>query len=283
MAASAETLKCEHHKTAEDDDWTIVLRKRTNPKRKFPKLKPSKQQQEQQQTQWAPTDIETTLEKELHLMNKMKISIEKLEKSQFFNAFLDQIHTPEASQHFLKLTQSQSKVKMVIYGIGSIESFESPRLQLSLAILMKRKLDWIGEMEVFDPIISLTESKVMVELGCRVLLVNEHGRREAVDPILFFMPHCEVELYDNLLKTNWRHDLLNKIILLGNSFEKYEHHRLVSKNQALDESRKHLLAIQEFTKEFEIKTLSDDYFRAFHGSSWHFFSVDCDTDLQLTC
>ncbi|CAI9289205.1 unnamed protein product [Lactuca saligna] len=177
MAASAETLKCEHHKTAEDDDWTIVLRKRTNPKRKFPKLKPSKQQQEEQQTQWAPPDIETTPEKELHLMNKMKISIEKLEKSQFFNAFLDQIHTPEASQHFLKLTQSQFKVKMVIYGIGSIESFESPRLQLSLAILMKRKLDWIGDMEVFDPIISLTESKVMEELGCRVLSVNEQVLR----------------------------------------------------------------------------------------------------------
>lgn len=280
MAASAKTLKCEGLKTIEDD-WTIVLQKRTNQKRKFPKLKTSKQQQ--QQTEWAPTDLETTPEKELQLMHKIQISIQKLEKSEFFITFLDQIHTPEASHHFNNFTQSKHKLKMVIYGIGSIESFESPRLQLSLAILMKRNLDWIGEMEIFDPIISLTESKVMEELGCRVLSVNEQGRREAVDPILFFMPHCEVELYDNLLKTNWRHDLINKIILLGNSFEKYEHHRLVSKNRDLDDSRKHLLAIRPFTKEFEIHTVSDDYFRAFHGSSWHFFSVDSDTDLQLTC
>ncbi|KAL4592924.1 hypothetical protein LXL04_005931 [Taraxacum kok-saghyz] len=277
MAAAAETLKCEDLKPIEDD-WTIVIRKRTNQKRKFPKLKPSKQQE--QQTQWAPTDIETTPEKELKLMHKIQISIEKLEKSQFFTAFLDQIRTPEASQHFENITESKRKLKMVIYGIGSIESYESPRLQLSLAILMKKNLEWIGDMEVFDPIISLTESKVMEELGVRVLSVNEQGKREVVDPILFFMPHCEVELYDNLLKTNWKHELLNKIILLGNSFDKYEQqHRLVSKNQDLDDSRKHLLAIKRFTKEFEIRTISDDFFRAFHGSSWHFFSVDYDIDL----
>lgn len=280
MAASAETLKPEGQLITEDD-WTIVTRKRTNQKRKFPKLKPSKQQE--QQTQWAPIDSETSPEKELQLMRKIQNSIEKLEKSQFFAVFLDQIRTPEASRHFDKILQSKHKLKMVIYGIGSIESYESPRMQLSLAVLMKRNLDWIGEMEVFDPIISLTESKVMEDLGFRVLSVNEDGRRQVVDPILFFMPHCEVELYDNLLKTNWRHDLLNKIILLGNSFEKYEQHRLVSKNRGLDDLRKHLLAVQRFTKEFEIRIVSDDYFRAFHNSSWHFFSVDSDIDLKVTC
>ncbi|KAI3707279.1 hypothetical protein L6452_25661 [Arctium lappa] len=280
MAASAETLNCEQRKIMEDE-WTIVLPRRSNQKRKFPKIKCAKQQE--LQTHWAPTDLETSPEKELQLMQKMQISIEKLEKSPFFRAFLDQIHTPEASECFRKITQPEHKLKMVIYGIGSIESFESPRLQLSLAILMKRKLNWIGDMEVFDPIISLTESKVLEELGCRVLSVNEQGKRQAVNPILFFMPHCEAELYENLLKTNWRYNMLNQIVLLGNSFEKYEQHRSVFQNSALDDSRKHLLAVRSFTKEFEIRTVSDDYFRAFHGSSWHFFSVDSNANLQLTC
>ncbi|KAI3711900.1 hypothetical protein L1987_70449 [Smallanthus sonchifolius] len=105
-------------------------------------------------------------------MQKTQICIEKLEKSQFFSVFLDQILTSEASHHFSKITGSQHKLNMVIYGIGSIESFESPRLQLSLAILLKRKLDWIGEIEVSDPIISLAESKVLEELRCRVLSVK---------------------------------------------------------------------------------------------------------------
>nr|XP_043612603.1 protein SENSITIVITY TO RED LIGHT REDUCED 1-like [Erigeron canadensis] len=276
MAASAETLISDQHKLIEDE-WTVVLPRRNNQKRKFPKLKPAIQQQ----THWTPADLETTPERELQLIQKMQNSIEKLENSRFFSVFLDQIQTSEASNHFDNLTGSEHKLKMVIYGIGSIESFESPRLQLSLAILMKRKLDWIGDMEVFDPVISLTESKVMEHLGCSVLSVNEQGRRQAVNPILFFMPHCEAELYDNLLKTNWRYDNLNKIILFGNSFEKYEQHGSMLGNPALLDSRKHILAIQPFTKEFEICTVSDDYYRAFQGSSWHFFSVQPDTNLQL--
>lgn len=277
MAASAETLISKQHKLVEDD-WTIVMPRRKNQKRKLPKLKSAIQQQEQ--THWTPTDLETTPERELQLMQKMQNSIEKIEKSQFFSGFLDQICTSEASDYFSKITGSENKLKMVIYGIGSIESFEPPRLQLSLAILMKRKLDWIGVIEVFDPIISLTETKVLEELGCHVLSVNEQGMRKVVNPILFFMPHCEAELYDNLLKTNWRHDSLNKIIIFGNSFEKYEQYQSVFRELTLDESRKHLLAIQPFTREFEISTVSDDYFRAFQNSSWHFFNVDPNTDLQ---
>ncbi|KAJ0740264.1 putative SRR1-like protein [Helianthus annuus] len=94
--------------------------------------------------------------------------------------------------------------------------------------------------------------------------------RKVVNPIMFFMPHCEAELFDNLPKTNWKHDRLNKIILFGNSFEKYEQHHSVVRGSMLDESRKHLLALRPFTKEFEISTVSDDYLRAFQGSSWQF-------------
>ncbi|KAM0020383.1 putative SRR1-like protein [Helianthus debilis subsp. tardiflorus] len=282
MAASADTLISDQHKAVKDDDWTIVLPRRKNQKRKLPKLKTTIQQQ-LEQTHWTPTDLETTPKGELQLMQKMQICIQKLEKSRFFSVFLDQIVASEASDHFRKVTGSEHKLNMVIYGIGSIESFESPRLQLSLAILMKRKLGWVGEIEVFDPIISLTESKVLEALKCHVLSVNEQGMRKVVNPILFFMPHCEAELYDNLLKTNWKHDSLNKIILFGNSFEKYEQHHSVVRGSTLDESRKHLLAIRPFTKEFEISTVSDDYFRAFQGSSWHFFSVDPNTNLHLLC
>jgi hypothetical protein len=58
---------------------------------------------------------------------------------------------------------------MVIYGIGSIELYEPPRLQLSIAMLMKRDFNWIGNIEVFDPILSATESRVLEALGCTVM------------------------------------------------------------------------------------------------------------------
>jgi hypothetical protein len=172
------------------------------------------------------------------------------------------------------------KMLMVIYGIGSIESYETPRFQLSLAILMKRKFCWIGDIEVFDPILSATESRVLESLGCSVLSVNEQGRRRATKPMLFYMPHCEAGLYNNLLQANWELELLNHIVLFGNSFEMYEFFSEI-KNSIVVESTMHVLAARKFANEYVIKTASDDYFAAFHDSSWHFFRPALNTELLL--
>ncbi|KAG8376138.1 hypothetical protein BUALT_Bualt09G0032100 [Buddleja alternifolia] len=135
--------------------------------------------QQMQLQQWVPIDLETYPERESKLIQKMQGCMQKLE---------------------------------------NIESFEHPRLQLSLAILMKRKFDWIGEIELSVPIISLVESKVLTSLGCSVLSINEQGRRIVLETTLFFMPHCEAEL----LETNWGVDQLNRVIVFGNSFSAYE-------------------------------------------------------------
>ncbi|XP_034705599.1 protein SENSITIVITY TO RED LIGHT REDUCED 1-like [Vitis riparia] len=168
---------------------------------------------------------------------------------------------------------SELKMQMVLYGICSIESYEPPRLQLSLAILLKRKFCWIGDIEVFDPILSATESRVLEALDCSVLSVNEQGRRQASKPILFFVPHCEAELYNNLVQANWRTERLNNIVLFGNSFGTYEQHVSEFRSSTLVDSSRHILAVRKFTCEFAIKVVSDDYFGAFHDSSWHFLSL----------
>ncbi|CAI9765025.1 unnamed protein product [Fraxinus pennsylvanica] len=276
MATSAKILKGE--KPTATDDWIIVMPRRGIKTRSFNKILIPEQQREEKP--WTPMDLETDPVRESKLMQKMQICIQKLENTEFFRSFLHQMQDPDMLAKFLKVLGPETKMAMVIYGIGSIESFEPPRLQLSLAILMKRKFDWIGEIEVFDPIISLTESKVLTSLGCCVLSINEQGRRQALKPTLFFMPHCEAELYENLLQVNWGVDKLNRIVLFGNSFEAYEHHVSVFKNSVIVNSRKHILAVRRFTKEFIVSTFSDDSIRAFHGSSWHFFDLNCETDLQ---
>lgn len=275
MAASAMTPALDKPNPAED--WTVVLPRRGKHKRNFHKVIIHEWQK--QEELWTPADIETNPERESKLMQKIQSCIKKLESSSFWLTFLNQLQTPEILDWFLKAVSSKGKMQMVIYGIGSIESYEPPRLQLSLAILMKRMFSWIGEVEVFDPVISLAESRVLAALGCSVLTVNELGRRQALRPMMFFMPHCEAELYDNLLEANWRPDLLNNITLFGNSFEAYEQHLSVCKSVSLADSRKHILAIRQFVKELAVDSSSDDFFRAFHGSSWHFFKIDPHSDL----
>lgn len=277
MAASARSLSLEKPKPAAED-WTVVLPRRGKQRRQFRNTIDSELQKPGQS--WSPIDHQSDPESESKLMQKMLSYIQKLESSQFYQAFIDQIQSLEMSDHFCRVLGPEEKMQMVIYGIGSIESYEPPRLQLSLAILLKRKFTWIGDVEVFDPVISLTESKVLSALGCSVLSFNEQGRRQALKPTLFFMPHCEAGLYDNLLQANWEVNMLNQIVLFGNSFDAYEQFLSVRKDPIRGETQRHILAIRRFTKEFAIDATADDYFRAFHTSSWHFFHIGHDEDLQ---
>lgn len=197
MAASEKTLT---NKCTTNEGWTVVLPRRSRQRRKATKSGVLEEKQEP----WTPTDSQTDPSKEATLVQKMERCINRIERSEFYHTFRDQIQT-SVVDYFNRVLGSEIKMQMVIYGIGSIKLYEPPRLQLSLAILMRRDFSWIGNIEVFDPILSATESRVLEALGCSVMSINEHGRREALKPTMFFMPHCEAELYNNLLQANWYH------------------------------------------------------------------------------
>ncbi|CAN6849841.1 unnamed protein product [Brassica oleracea var. botrytis] len=142
-----------------NSEWTEERHETTKPKRKG-------QEKEGH-------DLEIDHQREERLKQQMEISMKKIESLEFY------IHI---------MSGSETQLQMVIYGIGSIESREKPRFQMSIAILMKREFDWVGNnIEVFDPLLSGTESRVITFLGCTVLSVNEEARREVLKPTLFFM------------------------------------------------------------------------------------------------
>ncbi|KAK6933975.1 SRR1-like domain [Dillenia turbinata] len=118
----------------------------------FSKTETPKQQQPQP---WAPVDAEINPKRELKLTQRMQNSIKRLESSQFYNSFLDQIQMMDSFPRVLG-----SELMMQV---------------LSLAILVKRRFSWIGNMEAFDPVLSATECRVLEALGYTVLMVNEHG------------------------------------------------------------------------------------------------------------
>lgn len=75
-------------------------------------------------------------------------------------------------------------------------------------------------MLLFDPVMGEIERAILAKLGCGVIEINEQGKRCCCGPIegtegkqkglearcrptLFFMPHCPMRLYSNLLWANW--------------------------------------------------------------------------------
>ncbi|KMZ66650.1 hypothetical protein ZOSMA_28G00030 [Zostera marina] len=173
---------------------------------------------------------------------------------------------------------------MVVYGIGSIESYEPPRLQLSLALLLHRHLSLPDPIEIFDPILTSLECAAIAMLGFNVLEVDEMGRREVRSPTLFYMPHCEAKMYDNLLAENWKEKEgggLDRIVVLGNSFKEYETYVYgMGKASRIVEEARFVVKASSITTEVGIVNgggvkeedeVEDGFFKAFNNTNWHCF------------
>eukprot|EP00850_Spirogloea_muscicola_P023491 SM000361S13810 [mRNA] locus=s361:7494:10255:- [translate_table: standard] len=114
-----------------------------------------------------------------------------------------------------------ASMDLVVYGIGSLEHSEVARCQLGLAGLLAKQLQAALPVWVYDPVLTALERTAMQCLGCECLPHNEEGLRRAERPTVFYMPHCEVELYENVLLANAGSGLLGQVAILGNSFGHY--------------------------------------------------------------
>ena len=63
--------------------------------------------------------------------------------------------------------------------------------------------------------------EALERLGVAQILVNEEGKRTVDKTTVFFMPHCPMQLYNNVIWANWSLNLSN-VIVVGNSFTLYD-------------------------------------------------------------
>ncbi|KAG1339169.1 putative protein SENSITIVITY TO RED LIGHT REDUCED 1 [Cocos nucifera] len=228
----------------------------------------------------------------------MQSAVRRLEGSRFYQRFLSRLRDAQIRNGLARVLGSGREFQMVVYGIGSIEYYDPPRLQLALAVLLRRELGpAVASVDVFDPVLSATECAVVRALGCTVVPVDEQGRREATVPSLFYMPHCEAALYDALLEANWRPAMLNRMVVLGNSFAAYEKYMeevaWSNGSVALEAASEHILGVRRYVREVEMEEKGeveasgevkeeeeDGFFKAFHDTSWHFFELDDDIQMN---
>lgn len=76
---------------------------------------------------------------------------------------------------------------------------------------------------MFDPVLSSADIKVLMHLGMHAVggsddAAQAGGNARQVDEntaTLFYMPHCEAELTDELLAANWGEGRLSRIAIIG--------------------------------------------------------------------
>ncbi len=105
---------------------------------------------------------------------------------------------------------------LVCYGLGPLSRSIS-RHQFHLLLLILKTFNVKGY--IYEPAFSESDVKQCLDAGLFIIKENERGLRRVSDKTLFYMPHCPIGLYQNVLVANWRNP--ENIILFGNSFSTY--------------------------------------------------------------
>lgn len=223
------------------------------------------------------------------LKKEMDITIEEVEESKFYNELADQLGNDMIIQsNIRRVLGPNSCLQMVIYGLGSMEYSYISQYQLALVILLKRDFShWIGGVEVFDPMMSPADCKVVEMFGCSVLAINEQCKRQVEKPTLFFLPYLDNDLVGNLLEANWCPTRLNKMVVLSNSLEEMAggcrnfSKKFVSNGKIYyNRLRERLEYVEAIKKHMTEVKIDRGYSRVVDGFSWHFFHLDLDLNLE---
>jgi len=135
----------------------------------------------------------------------------------------------------------------VCYGLGAFCCSRVSLLQLAFFLLARDASHCPPHSTaIFDPLLGPACKAVCRAHGVAVLTVDERGLRRvpaaatttaaaaaaatsatstsccSTKPwALFFMPHCDRFLYENVLRANWSPDALSRVVIIGNSFSRY--------------------------------------------------------------
>ncbi|KAG8190597.1 hypothetical protein JTE90_017862 [Oedothorax gibbosus] len=215
-------MKCGQNK--DPDGFTLVTNKQKRRKNKSKKCNITTPSLPQSEVEVFKRSKIETIQKDLYYSTFFSTFIENL--NQALNNILQPLkHHPteimNVTDNFNNLDISSSnEVDIVCYGLGHFITCMIARYQLAFLLSLKEVLH-ADTVTVFDPVFLVEEKCFLKELGFDVLEVNEEAKRPIFRKTIFFMPHCDLPLYDNLLSANWNENGLPNLIIIGNSFQNY--------------------------------------------------------------
>ena len=111
--------------------------------------------------------------------------------------------------------------KIIILGVGNFSTSPSSALQMSyIRGVTEQLIPAFKHMIFYDPIMNINESNAcaLLNVTCfdTAMQAKLHYHCETdSECVLFFMPHCPYQLYNEIIWRNWGLNLKN-IIIIGN-------------------------------------------------------------------
>lgn len=116
-------------------------------------------------------------------------------------------------------------------------------------------------MSYYDPCMVAIEKRILVEIyNVLPIACNEQGKRRVhhSSTTLFYMPHCPMRLYSNVLWANWDILLERSIIIMGNSLLAYSD--LIVVNSERDDPTNAIILVAPFVLERNLRWRNNSKF-----------------------
>ncbi|KAF4603921.1 hypothetical protein EYR40_001095 [Pleurotus pulmonarius] len=111
---------------------------------------------------------------------------------------------------------------VVCLGLGSPSSSRDAIAQLGFLLQLCHCCNISPEkVSLYDPVFTEADKELFVAYQFDVLSENRNGDYPAEGPTLFFMPHCDLSLYENILRANWTPQRLEHLVLVANNLSDY--------------------------------------------------------------
>jgi hypothetical protein len=177
------------------------------------------------------------------------------------------------------MTKSDEKIDIVCYGIGDLLDSQLAQTQFACLSLIVQTFDIRNPVKLYDPVMVVNHTPNVLEQFNKTLQdkfdskftwfdQNDECRHIATSKTVFFMPHCSLQMYLNVLRTNI-HDL-SKVIIIGNSFNSYT---IRSNHKAINALIPHMTEYN-FDKDLRNgKTKNNPLYESFNDTSIHCFTI----------
>jgi len=133
-------------------------------------------------------------------------------------------HLVQCLDKFLsKHRKSFFPVKGLCLGLGSPMESLNARAQLSGLIRICKHFGLAHDnVRIYDPVFTPVDRQGLADMQFIVETEDKNGEYDLGErPLLLFMPHCDVELHERLLRRNFSPESLSNVLMIANDLSVY--------------------------------------------------------------
>ncbi|GJE86879.1 SRR1-domain-containing protein [Phanerochaete sordida] len=117
---------------------------------------------------------------------------------------------------------AMQKPRVLCLGLGSPSSSRDARTQLAFLLAACDDLTLErSTVSAYDPVFTDEDDRLLATAGVQRLTENRSAAYPLGEPTIVYMPHCDLPLYENIMRENSSRERLPRLLLIANRLSEY--------------------------------------------------------------